>query len=245
MVRAMHRWAAAFLASNLCALACGPSGSPASTEGGGASESMTAGTAATGTAATGPTEAGTTAAGEPLDYGKCAEPLDSTPDVFESPDTPRFMALLTEALVAAGYGEAARVEHGQMRSNNTVQFCAKVSVRSHWFATADDPCFKHGSDDEMRAQFTSYLAEWSPLPDTMISLEAVEATVNGCFTGIFNGYQPCKTDTWYGHKFELTYSDQRWVNNCKLEFYDATVDLGTGELVRCETQIGGGCEEEG
>lgn len=233
------------MVSSLGALACGPSGTAPSTEGNSVGETTAAGTAATGTAATGPTEAGTTAAGEPLDYEACAEPPSLSTDVFESPDTPRFMALLTEALVAVGYGEAARVEHGLMVNSNAVRFCAQVSVRSHWYAATDFACFDHGSDDEMRAQFTAYLAEWSPLPDTMISLEAVEATVNGCFAGIFSGYEPCNTGTWKPYKFQLTYSDQRWVSDCVLEFYVATVDLETGALLKCETEYGGGCEEEG
>lgn len=226
------------MVSSLGALACGPSGSAPSTDGSG--ESTTAGTAATG-----PTEAGTTAAGEPLDYEACARSTSST-DAFESPDTPRFITLLTEALVAAGYGEAARVEHGQMISNNAVRFCANLSVRSHWFAATDYACFEHGSDDEMRAQFAAYLAEWSPLPDTMISLEAVETTVDGCFAGIFSGYEPCKTSTWKPYMFQLTYTRSRWVNACDLELDIATVDLATGALLKCETEYGGGgCEEEG
>lgn len=236
---AVHRLAAFLMVSSLGALACGPSGASPSTEGS-AGESTTAGTVATG-----PTEAGGTATGEPLDYEVCAEPSTS-PDAFESPDTPRFIALLTEALVAAGYGEAARVEHGQMISNNAVRFCAKVSVRSHWFAASDYSCFEHGSDDEMRAKFSAYLAEWAPLPDTMISLEAVESAVNGCFAGIFSGYEPCRTNPWKPYTFQLTYTKDRWVNDCDLELDVATVDLVSGALLRCETEYGGGgCEEEG
>lgn len=226
----MHLRAALLWVSGIVASACGPSSNAPSGDSGDG----------------GSTAAGTTAASEPLDYEACNEPLSPSTDAFESPDTARFAELLQQAIIDAGYGEAARVEGTQMIDSNAVRFCAKVSVRSHWFAATDYACFEHGGDDEMRAQFAAYLAEWSALPATMISLEEVETIANGCFAGIYHPYEPCKSRPWDPYTFQLSFTANRWIDACTLETDVATIDLATGALLTCETYYGGGgCEEEG
>jgi hypothetical protein len=239
----MHRWTATFLAcglGGLAALACGPASDSPVTESSASGSGSGSGSDGASTAVA------PTTGDDPPEYVICDDPPYESPDVFESPDTQRFMAMLAQAIVDAGYGEAARVEYGQMVSNTGVRFCSTVSVHSHWYASSDYACFEKGTDDEMRAQFAAYLAQWSPLPETMISLAELETIVNGCFAGIYSPYVPCETGTWKPYVFELTYSGERWVDACNVEYDVATVDLATGALLKCETQTGGGgCESEG
>lgn len=227
----MRRWAVVLWMSGIVALACGSSESAPATGSSGDGESTASATSM----------AVTTGGAEPLDYGRCSEPPLGSSDAFESPDTARLMQLLDQSIIDAGYGEAARVEHAEMISSNNVLFCPKLSVRSHWFAATDRTCFSYGSDDEMRAQFKTYLAEWPPLPATMISLDEVEAIANSCFPEIYYPYEPCNTP--WSSKFQLQFRTGSWINDCVYEMDVATVDLATGALVECFTNLGGGCEE--
>lgn len=196
-------------------MACGPSGTTSA----GGSESTAADTTQAAVTDNEPTGAGTTESGPMLDK------------------------LLEQAFVDGGYGEAANVEHAQMIDNTGLRFCPKISVRSHWFAANEYACFEHGNDDEMRAQFDAYVAEWQTLPATMIPLTQVECTVNGCFAGIYHTYEPCNFSPWEG-TFTLQFRNNRGINDCDLEIDVATIDL-VRELLTCETVTGGGCEEEG
>jgi len=223
------------------AFACGPADG-GSTGGGGS----TAGEATqAGVTDDEPTGAGTTEELPALDYGACSKSPTPSPDEVESADTERFVGLLTQALADAGYGEAAKVEHARMIESSGMRFCSQISVRSHWFAATEYSCFEHGSDDEMRDQFNAYVAGWQALPATMIPFKQVETTVNGCFAGIYKGYEPCNFSPWQG-EFTLQFRNNRWINDCDLEIDEVTIDLVTGELLTCETITGGGgCEEEG
>ena len=237
----MHRWLVFLWVSGSGSLACGPSDTTST----GGSESTAADTTQTAVTDNEPTGAGTTESGPMLDYEACLKPLTPSPDEIESPDTEHFVKLLEQAFVDGGYGEAAKVEHAQMIDNTGLRFCPQISVRSHWFAANEYSCFEHGNDDEMRALFDAYVAEWQALPATMIPLTQVESTVNGCFAGIYHPYEPCNFSPWEG-TFTLQFRNNRWINDCDLEIDVATIDLVTGELLTCETVTGGGgCEEAG
>lgn len=242
----MHRIESGWLSTSVLAIGlfgCGPSGAAAPSASGTEGD-VTATDDGTDTSEGGTADATGTGSIPELDYSECSDPPYEGPDVIDSPDTERLAELLQSVIDAAGYGEAATVEHAQMVSNNAERFCARTSFRVDWYASTEYACWEHTDDAVMQAEFETHVQAWPAIPKALVSLEIVEEVANGCFADIFRPYTPCTQSP--GFSLNLGYGNERWVTDCDVEYDVAIVDLVTGELLECGTDVGGGgCEDEG
>jgi len=181
---------------------------------------------------------------DPIDHDNCGG-LANHPTEVEDPNTDHFTDLLQGAIDDSGYGANVRIDRSlTVEGSDNLRFCADLVLRVGWFAVDDYQCWDHGTDEAITAEFASSIALWPELPLSVVPLQDVEATAAECNAELVHPYEPCNS----GDGFVLTmwYGSADWVDDCHQQFEDAVVDLVTGELLRCESELGpDNCDDDG